>query len=53
MGGGSHKSYYLVCPESATGQSKVRAFEDWLLEEADIFRDSEVGKSFLDPETAG
>lgn len=46
-----NKSYYLVCPESTAGQSKVRAFEDWLLEEADMFRDSAVGKALLDTET--
>ena len=27
-------AYYVVCPEAAAGHPKVRAFRDWLLEEA-------------------
>ena len=46
-----NKSYYLVCPQVAARQSKVRAFQDWLLDEADMFRDSEIGMKFLDPDT--
>ena len=45
-----NKSYYLVCPQVAARQSKVRAFQDWLLDEADAFRDSDIGMKFLDPE---
>ena len=46
-----NKSYYLVCPQVAARQSKVRAFQDWLLDEADVFRDSDIGMKFLDPDT--
>ena len=46
-----NKSYYLVCPQVAARQSKVRAFQDWLLDEADVFRDSDLGMKFLDPDT--
>ncbi|MDE0695340.1 MAG: transcriptional regulator GcvA [Boseongicola sp.] len=45
-----NKSYFLVCPESAVMQAKVRAFQNWLLDEADVFRDSEVGQKFLEPD---
>ncbi len=47
-----NKSYYLVCPQVAARQSKVRAFQDWLLDEADMFRDSAIGMKFLDPDAA-
>lgn len=42
-------SYFLICPESAAVSSRVRAFRDWLLDEADVFRDSPVGMKFLEP----
>ena len=46
-------SYYLVCPQIAARQSKVQAFQDWLLDEADMFRDSDIGTKFLDPDAVG
>ncbi len=42
-----NKSYYLVCPHSQAQKSKVKAFQDWLLDQADLFRDSEFGKDFF------
>ncbi|MEP3244506.1 MAG: transcriptional regulator GcvA [Sneathiella sp.] len=44
-----NKSYFLTCPQSTHFQAKVRAFQDWILDEADMFRDSEVGQRFLEP----
>lgn len=43
-----NKSYYLVCPVSHARTAKVSAFQDWLLEEADHFRDSEIGRRFFE-----
>ncbi|UTW60345.1 transcriptional regulator GcvA [Kordiimonas sp. SCSIO 12603] len=37
------KSYYLVCNQLHSESKKVKAFENWLLEEADTFRDTAVG----------
>lgn len=42
-----NKSYYLVCPMSHARTAKVAAFQDWLLEEADHFRDSKIGTQFF------
>jgi LysR family glycine cleavage system transcriptional activator len=38
-----NKNYYLICPETRAGNPRVAAFREWLLEEADIFRDSPAG----------
>jgi LysR family glycine cleavage system transcriptional activator len=43
-----NKSYYLVCPQSTAGKSKIEAFQNWLLDQADQFRDSEFGREFFD-----
>ncbi len=43
-----NKSYYLVCPETHANRARVRVFRDWLLDQADVFRDSEVGQRFFD-----
>ena len=45
-----NKTYYLVCPPSSAKKAKVRAFQDWLLEAADKFRDSPVGLRFFETE---
>ncbi len=37
------KSYYLVCNQLHAESKKVKAFQDWLLNEADAFRDTAVG----------
>lgn len=42
------KSYYLVCPQAHYAKAKVRVFQDWLLRQADLFRDSEIGLRVLD-----
>ncbi len=42
-----NKSYYLVCPASQARTAKVAAFQDWLLEQADNFRDSKIGTEFF------
>ncbi|MDZ4843137.1 MAG: LysR substrate-binding domain-containing protein [Hyphomicrobium aestuarii] len=34
------KSYFLVCPRLSAETAKVRAFQEWLLDEADEFRES-------------
>lgn len=41
------RSYYLVCPMDRAQSAKVRAFQDWLLKEADLFRDSPYGMKFI------
>lgn len=41
------RSYYLVCPVERARTAKVKAFQDWLLSEADLFRDSAYGQQFL------
>jgi len=41
------RSYYLVCPQERARMAKVSAFEDWLLGEADMFRDSPDGQRFM------
>ncbi len=41
------RSYYLVCPMERAQSAKVRAFQDWLLKEADLFRDSPYGMKFM------
>nr|WP_302478113.1 LysR substrate-binding domain-containing protein [Ruegeria atlantica] len=41
------RSYYLVCPAKRAQSAKIRAFQDWLLKEADIFRDSPYGMKFI------
>ena len=43
----TNKSYYLVCPVHQANTAKVAAFQDWLLEQADLFRDSEIGARFF------
>ncbi|MQQ09144.1 transcriptional regulator GcvA [Epibacterium sp. SM1979] len=42
------KSYYLVCPPANFAQAKVRVFQEWILAQADLFRDSEIGLRVLD-----
>jgi len=42
-----NKSYFLVCPPSEAGAAKVAAFRDWILEQADLFRDGEIGRRFF------
>ncbi len=37
------KSYFAVCPKPHLDTPKVAAFREWLLEEADAFRDGPVG----------
>ena len=32
-------SYYLLCQERMVGDSKVKAFTSWLLDEAKVFRE--------------
>lgn len=34
------KSYYLVCEKSHSNKHKIVAFQDWLLDEADRYRDT-------------
>lgn len=41
------RSYYLVCPLERAKSAKYLAFQDWLLSEADLFRDSEYGLQFM------
>lgn len=41
------RSYYLVCPKERAQSAKVRAFQEWLLKEADVFRDSPYGLKFI------
>lgn len=43
-----NKSYYLVCPKSSANRAKVQVFQDWLLDEADLFRDSVIGQRFFE-----
>jgi LysR family glycine cleavage system transcriptional activator len=38
------KSYYLIYPEPRASNPRVAAFREWLLEEADIFRESPAGE---------
>ena len=45
-----NKSYFLVCPQSAANRMKIKVFQDWLLEEADMFRDTPVGQRFFEVE---
>ena len=42
-----NKSYYIVCPKPAALRSKVVAFQNWLLDQADHFRDSKIGSEFF------
>lgn len=42
-----NKSYYFACPKTSSELTKIRAFQDWLLDEADTFRDSSVGAHYL------
>lgn len=42
------KSYFLVCPTHRAEAPKHVAFREWLLEEADRFRETEVGR-LLEP----
>ncbi len=42
-----NKSYYLVCPKLNAERKKVRVFQDWLLDEVDIFRDSPIGRRYF------
>ncbi|MGH1441131.1 MAG: transcriptional regulator GcvA [Cellvibrionaceae bacterium] len=39
-----NKSYYFVCPEASAESQKIVLFRDWLLDEADLFRDSKIGQ---------
>lgn len=41
------RSYYLMCPTDRATSAKVRVFQDWLLSEADQFRDSPYGMRFM------
>lgn len=41
------RSYYLVCPLERAESAKVRAFQDWLLTEADQFRESPYGQRVM------
>ncbi len=41
------RSYYLVCPTDRATSAKVKVFQDWLLKEADHFRDSPYGAKFM------
>lgn len=41
------RSYYLVCPSDTAGGAKIRAFEEWLLNEADDFRESDYWLRFF------
>ncbi len=41
------RSYYLVCPVERARTAKIKAFQDWLLSEADLFRDSAYGQQFM------
>lgn len=43
-----NKSYYLVCPEIHANRARVRVFREWLLDQADAFRDSTVGQRFFE-----
>lgn len=43
-----NKSYYLVCPETYANRARVRVFREWLLDQADAFRDSAVGQRFFE-----
>ncbi|WP_170519366.1 transcriptional regulator GcvA [Ruegeria atlantica] len=43
-----NKSYFLVCPETYANRARVRVFREWLLDQADEFRDSVVGQRFFE-----
>lgn len=43
-----NKRYYLVCPETYANRARVRVFREWLLDQADEFRESAVGQRFFD-----
>ncbi|MER9234735.1 LysR substrate-binding domain-containing protein [Mesorhizobium sp. M0622] len=43
-----NKNYYLICPETRASNPRVAAFREWLLEEADVFRDSRAGELIED-----
>lgn len=43
-----NKSYFLVCPETYANRARVRVFRDWLLDQADEFRESAVGQRFFE-----
>ncbi|MBY6045996.1 transcriptional regulator GcvA [Phaeobacter italicus] len=42
-----NKSYFLVCPHSIAHKSKIKAFQNWLLDQADLFRETDFGKEFF------
>lgn len=42
-----NKSYYLVCPDTHANRPRIRVFREWLLDQADEFRDSAVGQRFF------
>lgn len=44
------KSYYLVCDKSQSSKHKIVAFQDWLLDEADRYRESPTA-SLIDTDT--
>lgn len=37
------KSYYLVCEKNQASQRKILTFQDWLLDEADQYRETKMG----------
>ncbi len=41
------RSYYFVCPQERAKTAKIIAFQDWLLREADLFRDTEFGREYM------
>ena len=41
------RSYFMICPHERAKSAKIRAFQDWLLEEADLFRDSPYGLKYI------
>lgn len=43
-----NKRYYLVCPEIYANRARVRVFREWLLDQADEFRESAVGQRFFE-----
>lgn len=41
------RSYFLICPQERSKSAKVRTFQEWLLKEADLFRDSAYGLKYF------
>lgn len=42
-----NKSYYLVCPDAQTLRKRATVFWNWVLEETERFRESEIGRTYF------